>query len=182
MVPGQKLGFTLALLIPSEVIMRTIKTSFSILMAALLLFPATAMGLDHKEFDRILNLGMEDLTREAKVVLDRRYADEDWESYRFPRYVFTSDAVETGYRIAVKEPQLLASVPCYCFCEAMGHQNLLQCFVKKGKRLRFDDHAVGCNICFGQAMLALLWQEMGADEEEIRQGMERKFAALLRGE
>jgi hypothetical protein len=40
-----------------------------------------------------------------------------------------------GYQIAKEIPEILARVPCFCGCEAVGHESLLDCFV--------DDHAVG---------------------------------------
>lgn len=100
--------------------------------------------------------------------------------------------MEVGYKIAVKEPALLGnpdiavkgsdlSIPCYCFCDAMGHKNLLYCFWKEGKvGGEFDDHGANCNICVGQAMLAFLWKNLGATEQEILKGMERKFERLLK--
>jgi hypothetical protein len=58
--------------------------------------------------------------------------------------------------------------------DAMGHKNLLHCFLKDSKvGGKYDDHAVGCNICYGQAMLALLWKNAGASDEETLKGMER---------
>lgn len=152
--------------------------------------PAFALDeAQQQEFDRILHLKMADLTEEAARLLDKKYPDEDWDAYRFPPFVFSSESVEVGYKIAVKEPELLGdpgiavkeeSIPCYCFCDAMGHKNLLYCFWKEGKAGgEFDDHAASCNICYGQAMLAFLWADLGADREEIRNGMEKKFARLL---
>jgi hypothetical protein len=40
-----------------------------------------------------------------------------------------------GYQIAKEIPEILAQLPCFCGCEAVGHENLLDCFV--------DQHAVG---------------------------------------
>ena len=40
-----------------------------------------------------------------------------------------------GYQIAKEIPEILAQLPCFCGCEAVGHENLLDCFV--------DEHAVG---------------------------------------
>jgi hypothetical protein len=103
-------------------------------------------------------------------------------------FVFTSESVEVGYKIAVKESELLGnpdiavkeqSIPCYCFCDAMGHKSLLHCFWKEGKAGgEFDDHAAGCNICYGQAMFAFLWKNLGASDQEILKGMEKKFGHL----
>ena len=40
-----------------------------------------------------------------------------------------------GYQIAKEIPEVLAQIPCFCGCEAVGHENLLDCFV--------DEHGVG---------------------------------------
>ena len=160
-------------------IRNVLMTLFLPLLIAILAAPA--MAVDQKEFDRILDLKMEELTAEASTLLEEKYPGEDWDAFRFPKYAFSNDPVETGYRIAVKEPEMLRKIPCYCFCDAMGHKSLLDCFVKEGKvGGEYDDHAVACNICYGQAMLAFLWKNAGASDEEILKGMERKFAGLLK--
>lgn len=167
-----------------------VKTLATGCLILLLSAPALALTPEQAaEFDRILNMGMDDLSASAAALLEKKYPDEDWEKYDFPSFVFTSAAVETGYRIAVKVPELLGAanvsgkdtvIPCYCFCDAMGHKNLLYCFFKDGRPGgRYDDHAAGCNICYGQAMLAFLWNEAGASHAEIIKGMERKFSRLI---
>jgi len=40
-----------------------------------------------------------------------------------------------GYQVAREIPEVLAQLPCFCRCEAVGHENLLDCFV--------DEHGVG---------------------------------------
>ena len=40
-----------------------------------------------------------------------------------------------GYQVAKEIPEILAQLPCFCGCEAVGHETLLDCFV--------DGHAVG---------------------------------------
>ena len=40
-----------------------------------------------------------------------------------------------GYQVAKEIPAILAQLPCFCGCEAVGHEILLDCFV--------DKHAVG---------------------------------------
>jgi hypothetical protein len=49
-------------------------------------------------------------------------------------------------------------------------------------RQRSNDHAVNCSICYGQAMLAFLWKNLGATDSEILLGMERKFGHLAKPE
>jgi hypothetical protein len=153
----------------------------SLLVAAVAVLPAPGFAADQQEeFQRILNLDMNELTAEARAVLEARYPDADWGQYEFPSYAYSSEAVETGYRIAVKEPGLLAEFKCYCFCDAMGHADLRWCFLKGGELDRgFDEHAVGCNICYGQAMRALLWQEAGVPPAKMTAGFEKKYEKLI---
>lgn len=40
-----------------------------------------------------------------------------------------------GYLVAKEIPEILAQLPCFCGCEAVGHESLLDCFV--------DKHGVG---------------------------------------
>ena len=42
---------------------------------------------------------------------------------------------QKGYQVAKEIPEILAQLPCFCGCEAVGHETLLDCFV--------DQHAVG---------------------------------------
>ncbi|WP_432823463.1 PCYCGC motif-containing (lipo)protein [Trichloromonas sp.] len=173
--------------------MRTPKTRFfisALFLSLMLTAHAWAMtAAQQEQFDGILNMTMAKLTEASEALLEKKYPDEDWDEYNFPSFVFTSDSVEVGYKIAVKEPDLLGQtnlkdknvvIPCYCFCDAMGHDNLLYCFLKEGKlEAGFDDHASGCNICYGQAMQAFLWNDLGATHDEIIAGMEKKYQRLI---
>jgi hypothetical protein len=166
-------------------------TALAVMLAGLALsHPGLAMTSEQQaRFDEILSMGMADLTAAAEHLLEKRYPDEDWDQYNFPSFVYTSASVEVGYKIAVKEPELLGRanvtgkkvvIPCYCFCDAMDHDNLLYCFLKQGDlKSGFDDHASGCNICYGQAMQAFLWNDIGATHAEIIAGMEKKYQRLI---
>jgi uncharacterized protein with PCYCGC motif len=50
---------------------------------------------------------------------------------RFPNH----PVVARVYRIAGQIPAVLAQQPCYCYCDAFGHGNLLDCFT--------TDHGAG---------------------------------------
>jgi len=43
--------------------------------------------------------------------------------------------VKQAYQIAKEIPEVLVQMPCFCECEAFGHENLLDCFI--------DQHAAG---------------------------------------
>jgi hypothetical protein len=38
---------------------------------------------------------------------------------------------KAAYTIAKEIPDILAQMPCFCECEAYGHENLLDCFIDK---------------------------------------------------
>jgi hypothetical protein len=40
-----------------------------------------------------------------------------------------------AYQVAKEIPEVLTQIPCFCECEAYGHENLLDCFI--------DNHAAG---------------------------------------
>ena len=40
-----------------------------------------------------------------------------------------------AYQVAKEIPEVLTQIPCFCECEAYGHENLLDCFI--------DSHAAG---------------------------------------
>jgi hypothetical protein len=40
-----------------------------------------------------------------------------------------------AYQVAKEIPKVLTQIPCFCECEAYGHENLLDCFI--------DNHAAG---------------------------------------
>ena len=142
-----------------------------------ILFEGTVFSQDkEKEFKEIGKMNLKELTSRAKAGIDKKYLGENWEKYKFPKFVYISDPVQTAYKIAVKNSELLAKFPCYCFCESMGHKNLAYCFLKNGvAEGKYDDHASGCNICVAQAMTALLWDEIGATEMEMQKGMKEVF-------
>lgn len=50
-----------------------------------------------------------------------------------------------AYRFAVERPDLLAQIPCYCGCNAMGHRNNLECFVRPGEgdQIAWEEHGAG---------------------------------------
>ena len=36
-----------------------------------------------------------------------------------------------AYQIAKEIPEVIAQMPCFCECEAYGHENLLDCFIDR---------------------------------------------------
>ncbi len=144
--------------------MKGSKLTVILALILLILFKGLVFSADReREFNEIGKMDLKQLTSRSKAALDKKYPGENWEKYKFPKYVYIHDAVQTAYKIAVKNPELLAKFPCYCFCEPMGHKNLAYCFLEKGTTGgKLDDHASSCNICVTQAMEAFLWNEIGA--------------------
>ena len=66
-----------------------------------------------------------------------------------------------SYRVAGEIPQVLMQLPCYCFCDRIGHKSLLDCFV--------DDHGEYCGICQDSALWADKQLKERASAETIRQ-------------
>ena len=128
-----------------------------------------------RDFISISQMPLAELTEHAKSTLEKKYPRENWKRFRFPAFVFTNDSVETAYKIAVKKPELLAKIPCYCPCAAVGHRNLRDCFLNKNKPDVYDQHASFCITCYTQAMLAFLWAELDATDKEIFEGMQERF-------
>ena len=117
-----------------------------------------------------------DLAERSKAVLEKKYPSEQWEKYKFPKYVYINDAVLAGYKIATKESDLLTKFPCYCFCEEMGHKNLAYCFLKHGVLGQFEEHASGCNTCDAEAMQVFLWNDAGVPTARILQGLKQIYS------
>jgi len=168
------------------------KITLLLFVSALLVLPVPLQGMSlaqQQTFDQVLSMDLTELTTAARNLLAKKYPDEDWAKFAFPPFVFRNTSTEIGYKIAVKEPALLgqanlkdqrAVIPCYCFCEAMNHDNLLYCFLKNGILAEgFDAHASGCSICYGQAMLAFLLNDLGATHDEIIAGMEKKYERVI---
>lgn len=164
-----------------------------IVCVMIMLSTGTANALDAKaqqEFSWYMDMTLPVLTDAADKKLAEKYPDEDWSSWNFPDYAVADKIIETSYRVASKEPEILGLAnirnkkqvfPCYCTCQNFGHANLLYCFWQDGKPGgEFDEHGSQCDICMHQAFLAFLWTELGASHLEIINGMEQKFAALIK--
>jgi hypothetical protein len=142
----------------------------------LFVLPGQVGAVDkEKDFQSISKMSFKELTEKSKALLEKKYPGEKWEKYKFPKYVYINDSVLVGYKIAVKERDLLAKFPCYCFCEASGHKNLAYCFLKNGVIGQFDDHASGCNVCDAEAMDAFLWNELGIPLAKMLKGVKENF-------
>lgn len=67
-----------------------------------------------------------------------------------------------AYRIVREAPQLIAQLPCYCYCDrGFGHKSLHSCYV--------DDHAAHCAVCVDEVLKAYEMQKRGLSPQKIRE-------------
>lgn len=76
-------------------------------------------------------------------------------------------AAQPGYVIAKQKPELLAQLPCFCYCNRFGHTSLQDCFT--------TDHAATCDICLKEALEADQMQRSGLTAPEIRAVIVSKY-------
>lgn len=73
-----------------------------------------------------------------------------------------------AYRAVREVPQLIAQLPCYCYCDrGFGHKSLHSCYV--------DDHAAHCAVCVDEVLLAYDLQKKGLPAKEIREQIITRF-------
>lgn len=83
---------------------------------------------------------------------------------------FTGEAA-LAYQAAMEIPQVLDSLYCYCDCEKhSGHKSLLSCYV--------DEHALHCDICIYEALMAHDLHKKGQPIDVIRKAIDERFAHL----
>lgn len=65
-----------------------------------------------------------------------------------------------AYEIAAKIPGVLNQLPCYCYCERMGHKSLHSCYE--------GTHAVHCDVCLKEAYYAYQQTKLKRSPAQIR--------------
>lgn len=74
-----------------------------------------------------------------------------------------------AYQAAREIPEVLDSLYCYCDCaKHSGHKSLLSCYV--------DEHAVHCDICIEEALMAYDLHKQGKDVAAIRGEVDSRFS------
>lgn len=74
-----------------------------------------------------------------------------------------------AYQAAREIPEVLDSLYCYCDCEKhFDHKSLLTCYV--------DEHAVNCDICQEEALMAYDLHKQGKDIKTIREEVDKTFS------
>jgi Protein of unknown function with PCYCGC motif len=76
-------------------------------------------------------------------------------------------AAQASYVVVQNNPQLIAQLPCFCYCERWGHKSLHDCFV--------TEHAETCDICMKEALHADQLSKQGMSPAEIRDTIVAEF-------
>ena len=85
-----------------------------------------------------------------------------------PSLVLNTPGAAEAYAAARAAPQVLDGVYCHCDCSKhAGHRSLLTCFE--------SDHGARCDICMGEATLAVQLAARGSSLGEIRHAIDQRF-------
>ena len=85
-----------------------------------------------------------------------------------PSLVLNTPGAAEAYAAARSAPQVLDGVYCHCDCSKhAGHRSLLTCFE--------SDHGARCDICMGEATLAVQLAARGSSLGEIRHAIDQRF-------
>ena len=95
-----------------------------------------------------------------------------------PDYAYTSAASLRAYTVALRIPEVLETIPCYCGCVGMehlqtSHKHLRDCFIFDDGT--FDDHASYCDICIYEALDVEKWYGEGVPVKDIRARIDAKY-------
>ena len=72
-----------------------------------------------------------------------------------------------AYELAAKIPDVLNQLPCYCYCERIGHKSLHTCFE--------STHGAHCGICMKEVFFAYEQTKLNKTPAQIR-------ASIIKGE
>ena len=78
------------------------------------------------------------------------------ENFKFPYQVH-------AYELASKIPVVISQMPCYCYCERIGHSSLHTCFE--------SNHGAHCGICMKEVYYAYQQTKLKKTPAQIRDGI-----------
>jgi hypothetical protein len=89
--------------------------------------------------------------------------------------------VQTAYRFAAANPEVMKQVPCYCGCGPMGHTSNYSCYIRSAQENEdgassFDTHALGCGICVDITLDTKRMLEEGNTVDEIRAKIDQEYS------
>jgi Protein of unknown function with PCYCGC motif len=83
--------------------------------------------------------------------------DQLWgEAFKYPYQV-------QSYELAAKIPSVLYQMPCYCYCERIGHTSLHTCFE--------STHGAHCGICMKELFYSYEQTKLNKTPAQIRAGI-----------
>jgi hypothetical protein len=83
--------------------------------------------------------------------------DQLWgESFQYPYQT-------RAYELAAKIPDVLNQMPCYCYCERIGHKSLHTCFE--------GTHGAHCGICMKEIFYAYEQTKLKKTPAQVRAGI-----------
>ena len=91
------------------------------------------------------------------------------------------EVVRESYQFAVANPDILEKVPCYCGCDAVGHQSNYACYVSAvndSGNVNYDEHALGCSICVDITQDVIRLTEDGKSDQEIRSYVDATYSSF----
>ena len=77
--------------------------------------------------------------------------------------------VRKAYQVAKEIPQTLTQLPCFCYCDTIGHKSLHSCYE--------DEHSAGCTVCLDSALLASELKRQGLGDAEIRDKLIARYSS-----
>jgi Protein of unknown function with PCYCGC motif len=90
-----------------------------------------------------------------------------------------SENIQTIYKAAAMNKELLEKMPCYCGCgEEAGHKNNYDCFVHENKAdgsIVWDDHGTKCGVCLEIAAKSVIDYSEGKSVKEIREKIDSTY-------
>ena len=78
------------------------------------------------------------------------------ENFRFPYQVH-------AYELAAKIPGVINQLPCYCYCERIGHKSLHTCYE--------SEHGAHCGVCMKEVFYAYQQTKLKKTPPQIRDGI-----------
>jgi Protein of unknown function with PCYCGC motif len=78
---------------------------------------------------------------------------------------FQRDYQVHAYELAAKIPKVIYQLPCYCFCDRIGHRSLRSCYE--------STHAAHCSACMQELYFAYLQTKKGKTPAQIRAAIEK---------
>lgn len=95
-----------------------------------------------------------------------------------PAFVGTSAKTEEAYAFALRHPEIVQWMPCYCGCAGMGHGSNLDCYFQHGQigpTAAFEEHASYCDICVDITLTTKQLYGQGTSLRQIRQIVEQQY-------